>query len=398
MIKKMLVFSFVLMLWAGACGNAWAQYLGGSGTGDALGRYTMQDVVYIGSAAQTFTLGQAPGAITAIQIYQDLAATGGGISAANDIRVKIPARLDMTWDPSVTTATRAGSASGKVSATVSFANSNKTLVIDVTSPFADGEAVVISGLNFANFNTAVADALTLETDNNGMNDAADPAIESIVMAGISGNTYGGNGDGYADAGFADHVYGYTGGTGKGDAAFLFGSGAVMALASAADQTFTTSDAPTSASAVTITQNYAPAGQGVQAAKGIRVKIPSALGMTWNTALTSASVAGTAAGKVSWTVSYENGGKTLLITVNSNFVDGDTITVSGLAFNNFTSSGLTWLGLEIANDGTTLESDPFYKQIFALTRTRGFTGGAGKGDALLIFRYDATGAVSFSTLF
>ncbi len=149
--------------------------------------------------------------------------------------------------------------------------------------------------------------------------------------------------------YAARVYGFTGGTGKGDASFLFGSGAVMALTSVDNQTFTTSDASTAASAVTITQNYAPAG------------------------------------KVSSTVSYENGGKTLLITVSSNFADGDTITVSGLSFNNFTASGLNWLGLEIANDGTTLESDPFYKQIFALTRSRGFTGGAGKGDALLIFR-------------
>ena len=185
--------------------------------------------------------------------------------------------------------------------------------------------------------------------------------------------------------YAARVYGFTGGTGKGDASFLFGSGAVMALTSVDNQIFTTSDASTATSAVTIMQNYAPAGQGVQAAKGIRVKIPSALGMTWNTDLTSATVVGAAAGKVLSTVSYENGGKTLLITVGSDFADGDTITVSGLAFNNFTASGLTWLGLEIANDGTTLESDPFYKQIFALTRTRGFTGGAGKGDALLIFR-------------
>ncbi|GEM_PF-2920230 len=392
------LFFVIVLIFAGTAPARALDYYGGSGDGYGKADGANAPWITVQSAVpQAFTIADAATAMSAVTVTQYLTPAGSGITAASGLRLVIPAGLAMTWDTGHTTATLTGSGAGKVSATVSYPD-NKTLALTVSSDFADGEAVVVSGLYFKSFTASGSAMLGVSIDGGATITAQDPNNKLILYPVLGAGTYGGNGDGYAAAGFADHVYGFTGGTGKGDASFLFGSRAVMALASAADQTFTTSDAPTSASAVTITQNYAPAGQGVQAAKGIRVKIPSALGMTWNTALTSATVAGTAAGKVSGTVSYENGGKTLLITVNSNFVDGDTITVSGLAFNNFTSSCLTWLGLEIANDGTTLESDPFYKQIFALTRTRGFTGGSGKGDAVLVFRYDATGVVLFSTLF
>ena len=182
--------------------TARAQYLGGSGVGDAFGRYTTQSVLFIGSTAQAFTVGDAPTAIAAIQVVQDLSAAGSGITAANDIRVKIPARLDMAWDPSVTTATITGGASAKVSTTVSYANSNKTLIVNVTSDFADNEVIYVSGLNFKSFNTAGRDYLTLEVDNLGNDAAADAVSKTIVVPAISGNTSGGRGDGHA-------VYAYT---------------------------------------------------------------------------------------------------------------------------------------------------------------------------------------------
>ncbi|HYT04492.1 MAG TPA: hypothetical protein VEM13_06385 [Gemmatimonadales bacterium] len=103
----------------------------------------------ISSAAnQTFIVGDPSTAISPITIR----ATGGGqIKANNDIRVRIPAGLNMRWDPTITTATITGSAAIKVSTTVSYANGNLDLVINVITNFGNGDQITVSGLNFTNF-------------------------------------------------------------------------------------------------------------------------------------------------------------------------------------------------------------------------------------------------------
>src|SRR3989449_6013987 len=102
----------------------------------------------ISSAAnQTFVVGDPSTAISAITIT---ATSGGQIKASTDIRVRIPAGLNMTWDPTITTATITGSAAGKVSTTVSYANGNLDLFINVTTNFGNGDQITVSGLNFTN--------------------------------------------------------------------------------------------------------------------------------------------------------------------------------------------------------------------------------------------------------
>jgi len=89
------------------------------------------------------------------------------ITAANDIRIRIPSGFNMTWDTSDTTASSAAQATAKVSTTVSYEDSGKTLVLNVTSNFAASDQITISGLSFSGF-TAVsaADNLELEVKNN----------------------------------------------------------------------------------------------------------------------------------------------------------------------------------------------------------------------------------------
>ena len=70
------------------------------------------------------------------------------ITALDDIRIRIPAGFNMVWDGSDTTATIGGSASGKVSTTVTYEDAGKTLVLDVTSDFVNGDAIVVSDLSF----------------------------------------------------------------------------------------------------------------------------------------------------------------------------------------------------------------------------------------------------------
>src|SRR5439155_1425718 len=91
------------------------------------------------------------------------------------------------------------------------------------------------------------------------------------------------------------------------------------IASAANQVFVVGQAPTAISAITVTDAATP---GISAAQDIRVRIPATLSMTWNTALTTATLTGGAASKVSPTVSYEDGGKTLVLNVTTNFAGAD----------------------------------------------------------------------------
>lgn len=75
--------------------------------------------------------------------------SGTGTSTSNDIRVRIPSTWGFTWDTSVTGPTFAygGSASGKVSTTVSYPTS-AILLIDVTSDLGAADEVKLSGLKF----------------------------------------------------------------------------------------------------------------------------------------------------------------------------------------------------------------------------------------------------------
>ena len=72
--------------------------------------------------------------------------TNGQVNLTNDIRIKIQDTANATWDPTVTTVTRGGAASSKVSATVSYTGGNKVLIIDVTSNFTSGDVLTIGGL------------------------------------------------------------------------------------------------------------------------------------------------------------------------------------------------------------------------------------------------------------
>jgi uncharacterized repeat protein (TIGR01451 family) len=243
----------------------------------------------ISSAAnQTFVMGGAATAMSALTVTE---ASTASITAANDIRIRIPAALNMTWDPTVTTATITGTGSARVSTTVSYANGNLDLVLNVTTNFAAGNVIVVSGLRFTSFSaTSPATSLDLVTGGAaGIVVASDNRTKSIVTSTIS---------------------------------------------SAANQSFVVGAASTAMSAITVT-DATPAS--ITAANDIRIRIPAALNMTWDPAFTTATIGGAAAAKVSATVSYANGNRDLVVNVTTNFVAGDLITVSGLRFTSFSAA-------------------------------------------------------------
>ena len=219
-------------------------------------------------------------------------AAGATITAANDIRLRIPTGFNMTWDTAVASVTLNGGAAGKVSGTISgYEDSDQTVVLDVTSDFAIADTVTIDDLRFANFTaTSPLDNLELDIDNNGVGDRFDDKTILIVAPTIS---------------------------------------------SAAHQTFTVGDADTLVSTITVTDSTA--SPTILAADDIRIRIPAALNMTWDSADFTAAIGGFAAAKVSTTVSYEDGGKTLVLDVTGDFAASDQIIVSGVSFSSFTAA-------------------------------------------------------------
>lgn len=178
---------------------AWAlYYYGGDGKGDAYGQVANTEIVVMESAAdQSFTVGDAATAISTVRVTQVYGLTGAGINTTDDIRVTIPSGLSMVWDSSDTSATIAGGASAKVSATVSYENSDKTLVVAVSSDFSDGDSITLSGLSFKTFTSSASDQLDLEIDNAGTVACVDAYWKTIYFAASSAIFTGGNGHGYA---------------------------------------------------------------------------------------------------------------------------------------------------------------------------------------------------------
>src|SRR5438093_1026032 len=141
--------------------------------------------------------------------------------------------------------------------------------------------------------------------------------------------------------------------------------AAQTIASGSNQTFGAGQPPTAMSPITVTD---AATATIKKAKDIRIRIPATFNMTWNTALTAATITGVAASKVLPIVSYEDGGKTLVLDVAIDFAAGDQIVVDGLQYQNFTApSAADYLQLVVTGAGSvTNASDSRSIQIVAPT--------------------------------
>jgi hypothetical protein len=166
------------------------------GGADSTDSKTIEVIPASGAAVYTaknhaFNVSQATQAIDTITIVDG---STPGITSANDIRVKIPASFNMAWDASDTTATIGGTASAKVSTTVSYADSDKTLIVDVTSDFAAGDYITISGLSQKSFTSTSSSAnIGIDTNNDGTNDATDPkSIKEVGSTTKVWTALGGN--------------------------------------------------------------------------------------------------------------------------------------------------------------------------------------------------------------
>jgi hypothetical protein len=274
---------------------------------------------------QTFTVGDAATATSNMTVTEN--SSIGSIKAAKDLRFRIPSTFNMAWNTGITTITVSGSAAGKVSTTVTYEDAGKTLVVDVTSNFSLSDVLTVSGVQYQSFTAASA------TDR-----------LQLVTAGSGGTTI-------ASSDKTIRIY------------------AALNLTSAANQSFLVNAAATNMSQITVSEDAQPS---VTAAGDLRIRIPATLNMEWDQTLTTATLGGAAAGKVSTTVTYEDAGKTLVLNVTSNFAAGDVLTLSGLKYKNFTaSSPPDRLQLVVAGaGGATVATDAMTKTVVGVTISSG----------------------------
>ena len=103
--------------------------------------------------------------------------------------------------------------------------------------------------------------------------------------------------------------------------------------------------------ITITDGETPT---ITAANDIRLTIATTTtNFRFDTTVTTPTFGGTASGKVAGTVSYEDGGATLVIDVTSNFTATNTLTIAGIKVGSFGSVSTTTsqLGLQVDGNAT-----------------------------------------------
>ncbi|MBI3856681.1 MAG: hypothetical protein HY293_13420, partial [Planctomycetes bacterium] len=278
------------------------------------------------SAAQTLSPGLTV-PMTAFTVTESADGTNGGIWAATDLRLTIPliaGLAHVTWSGTPTCSGNAVT-NGRVAASPGFTlteDGGRTARIFVGADFQASESVTISGLNYVVSGTC-----------------PDTSFQVGVRTGDSTNA-------------TVHRF---------DANSKTVQGLPTISSAAPNQVFTRGDPSTPANTITIKDSPGTSKFTVGPAGGdIRIKIPASFNCTWDTSIGSVVIGPPAVGpsgaaRVSTTLlPYENGGRTAVLNVTSNFPNATSegFTVSGLAFANFTGTSLAVpLELESTNDTT-----------------------------------------------
>lgn len=266
------------------------------------------------SGPLTLDAGPGPTAMTPVTLTESNTIGNGGIWAANGIKINIPASLNMTWhNPGgAVQATCSGTAvtANRISAgpTVSFLNSNKTVLIPVLADFQPGESVTISGLSYANMGNDSTGSLRVNLGTSSAVTVAHAVDTNIIT--ISGQPK---------------------------------------ISSAVNQVYSVGD-PTSALAnVTITESLGT--PRIASVNGITIVLPTALANVASFAASNVTCTGTAvpahvaAGP--FLVNPNPGNKSITIPVTGTFGSGQTVTISGLQLTGFTGAlGSAQLGLDV----------------------------------------------------
>ncbi len=288
------------------------------------------DVSLSSASNQTFAVGAATPVSPVAFTITDL--LGGSITAANDIRIRIPAGFPLRWDSSVASASLAGSAAPKVNPTIlAYEDLDKTLVLNVVTSFAPGDQLIVSGLGLEGFlHPAAADNLELEVDGDGSISAFDDKTITIVAT------------------------------------------ATPNLSSDDHQLFVVGQAATLAEKLYVTE--AIGGGVLTGTNDFEIVIPAGFPMEWNTLVGSVVLSGPGASRLSTAVTYPTPQRARF-NVTSNFAPGEHVIIEGLQFRTF-SAAAPFNNLRLhAPTGTGVDSDDKTIQIVAALDAPFFTATA-----------------------
>ena len=204
------------------------------------------------SGVQSFVVGASPTPALTITVMEDVGC--GNVTAANDIRIRIPAGFNMRWDTSVTSVTLNGTAAARVDTSIkAYEDGGKTVVLDVMSDFFGIENLIVDGLQFVSFTApSPLDNLQLETGNDDLVAAVDDKTVVITPA------------------------------------------ATPTISSDFDQVFTDGAPSTLASPIHVTDATTPV---IAPGNDINIVIPAGLTMTWDSSFLNPTFGGPAALKV-----------------------------------------------------------------------------------------------------
>ena len=232
------------------------------------------------------------------------ASPAGTLTSGTTVQIGVPASWP-SWFDTGAAVTIGGSAVGKVGA-ASYSATGRVLQIPVTTNFANGDTLTVSGLKLAGV-PPVPTTQRLELNFTGTLDAYD---QYTLTASAPPLNYGGSYDGWDR-----NAMGAVAPVGGMD----------VTMSSGLDQPLAWLAGNPALGMVTITA-ASPAGT-LTSGTTIQVRVPT----TWPSYFDSGAavtVGGSAVGKVGAAV-YSVTGQALEIPVTTNFADGDTLTVSGL---------------------------------------------------------------------
>jgi uncharacterized protein YjiK len=132
------------------------------------------------SADQVFEIGQSP---TGAATFTVIDVSSPVVTAAGDLRIAIAtSSVNMLWQTGVSTLTVGGTASGKVSNTVTYEGGGSVAVIPVNTNFSSNDTLTIAGLQLTSFNTVVPATNAFTMFLSGATDIIADATDTATVA------------------------------------------------------------------------------------------------------------------------------------------------------------------------------------------------------------------------